>query len=370
MKEFTHKLLAVPGPGNIPPEILEVMGQDVIHHRTPDFVETYARVIAKLQRVFETTGRVVVVSTSGTGGMEASVANLFSRGDKVLVVSAGTFGDRYATICRTYGLDVHMLEYPWGQTYEPDDVEAFMAQHTDLKAVLITYNETSTGVLHDVRRIAVMTADTPVLTVVDANSGLIANEFCFDEWGVDCAVGCSQKGFSLPTGLAFIALSTKALEAMEHGNLPRFYFDLRAYITAYEQHGTTPFSPNVSVLRAADLALDRLLERGIERIRRESRDLRAHVAERITEMGLGLLSDDSTCSASGVVVDLMGTVSMKQMKADFDALHNITLSLGKNEYADTHWRIGLLPPMSQEKIDRVLDLASSYVREHQGGTRT
>ncbi len=356
-----ENILVVPGPGNIPKDILEVYSKDVIHHRTDTFVKEYRKLNDNIQKVFKTENTVVTLSTSGTGGMEASVVNLFSPGDKVLVINIGNFGDRYIEICNAYSLNTFSLDYKWGTTYNLKEVEAFILKNADLKGVLVTHNETSTGVLNSIEPLAKLTKDTNILLVVDACTGLLVNEFEFDLWGVDCAISCSQKGFSLPTGLAFIALSKKAEKAMDYSKCPKYFFNLKTYIKSYEEHGYTPFSPNTSVIRAASYSVEKILEKGLDNIRAESNELRAHVVSRIEKIGFKVFSDDTTRSNSVLVIDLCGKTSMKQMKKDFEKNHNITLSLGKNEFADTAWRIGILPPMDKKKIDHVMDLVEKYI---------
>ena len=211
----SEKHLFAPGPTNVPDSIRREVARDLIHHVTPEYAELLWRITDKLKQIFKTNKYVLSTTATGSAGMEASIVNFFSQGEKVIILNTGNFGNRYVEICRTYKLDVIELKYEWGKAYKIEDVKKALAENPDVKGIIVNHSETSTGVLNDIRPLGEITKDTDMLLIVDAISGLILNEFEFDKWGVDCAVAASQKGFLLPPGLIYFAISEKAKKAME-----------------------------------------------------------------------------------------------------------------------------------------------------------
>ena len=233
---MSSKLLLTPGPTNIPEEYLEILGNDIIHHRTPEFRRIMKENNENLKKVFKTTQNdVAVLTSSGTGSMETAIVNFFSKGDKVLAVNTGYFGDRFRKIAEIYGLNVINLQYEFGESYKLEDVKKVISENPDLKGILATHSETSVGILNDIKSLGDLTKNTEILLVVDTISGLVVNEFNFDEWHVDVAIAGSQKAFLIPPGLAFVAISDKAKKAMETSDLPKYYFDLKQYIKYFEE---------------------------------------------------------------------------------------------------------------------------------------
>ena len=226
---MSSKLLLTPGPTNIPEEYLEIFGKDTIHHRTPEFRRIMKENNENLKKVFKTKNDVAVITSSGTGSMETAVVNFFSKGDKVLAINTGYFGDRFRKIAEIYGLNVINLQYEFGESYNLDDVKKVISENPDLKGILATHSETSVGILNDIKSLGDLTKNTDILLIVDTISGLVVNEFDFDGWHVDVAIAGSQKAFLIPPGLSFVAISDKAKKAMEVSDLPKYYFDLKQY---------------------------------------------------------------------------------------------------------------------------------------------
>ncbi|MXY99372.1 alanine--glyoxylate aminotransferase family protein [Candidatus Poribacteria bacterium] len=265
------KWLFTPGPTPIPPEALLAMAEPIDYHRSKDTVALIKDVLEKLKHVFQTENDVLFLTSSGTGGMEGAVANLLSRGDKVIVVRSGKFGERWREICTAFGVEIVPIDVNWGDAVDPEAVRNLLDEHPDVKAVYATLCETSTGVLHDIEALARLTRVRPTLLVVDAVSGLGADDLQMDNWGVDVVVSCAQKGLMTPPGLAVVALNERAWDAVSHSDLPKYYFDFRkAYETGLE--GSVPYTPAVTLLTALQCALTRICDEGIrETIARHSR---------------------------------------------------------------------------------------------------
>ena len=255
-------LLFTPGPTPIPPEALLAMAQPIDYHRSSATVALIKDVLEKLKHAFQTENDVLFLTSSGTGAMEGAVANLLSRNDKAIVIRSGKFGERWGEICNAYGVEVIPIDVRWGNSVDPQTVEALLTEHADVKAVFATLCETSTGALHDIEALARLTRVRPSLLVVDAVSALGADDLQMDNWGVDVVVSCSQKGLMTPPGLAFAALNQRAWNAVERSNLPKYYLDYRkAHESGLE--GSVPYTPAVTLLTALQCALNRICEEGI-----------------------------------------------------------------------------------------------------------
>ncbi|WP_306368978.1 alanine--glyoxylate aminotransferase family protein [Nocardiopsis sp. CC223A] len=256
--------LATPGPTEVPQRLLLAGAREIVHHRSPQMEALFDRVNAGLPPLFGTEGPVYTVASSGTGVMEAAVANCFSPGDEVLVVSNGYFGERFRDIAAAYGLVPHVVESGWGTGADPKRVAAAHAAHPGVKGVLVVYSETSTGVLNDVAAIGDLFRGTDVVVVVDAISGLLVHPLEADAWGLDVVLAASHKGFMLPPGLAFVSVSDRAWWAVEKASGPSYYwsFDrLRRF------HPLSSSSPAVSLVQALEESLAMLAEEGLPAFR-------------------------------------------------------------------------------------------------------
>ena len=295
------RYLFAPGPTSVPPEILQELAKPVLHHREPQFLATLSEVRDGLRYLFQTSGEVIILSASGTGAMEAAVANLFCRGDRALVISGGKFGERWAEICRAYGVEAVTLEVPWGEAVKPGDVADALARDASLRGVCVQACETSTGVAHDVRALGeIVKAHPHTLLLVDAVSALGATEIRMDEWGLDAVVAGSQKAMMLPPGLAFVAMSDRAWQRAAQSNLPRYYFDLpkiRGELVQDDHPYTLP-TPLVVALREA---LRAIRGEGLDRIMRRHRQLAEATRAGIKALGLSLLAEKSPSDALTVV---------------------------------------------------------------------
>lgn len=285
----------IPGPTNIPDRLRAAMHVQTRDHRAPDFVETFAPVLEDTKRVFGTrTGKVITFPASGTGGWEAAICNTLSPGDTVLVARYGMFSHRWIDLCQRHGLDVQIIECPWGSGAPADKFEAALAadKARDIKAVLVTHNETATGVKSDIAavRAAMDTANHPAMMFVDCVSSLASMEFRMDDWGVDIAVSGSQKGFMLATGMAILGVSPKALAAMETAKLPRTFFDFRDMLAA-NATGGFPYTPPLQLIYGMRESLKMLFEEGLENVYARHFRLAEGVRRAVDAWGLRLVAE-------------------------------------------------------------------------------
>jgi aspartate aminotransferase-like enzyme len=290
-----HYLLS-PGPTPIPNEVALAMSETMIHHRTPQFNKVFEEARTGLKKLFGTRNDVLMLASSGTGAMEAAVANLFSPRDKVLVVNGGKFGERWLNIANAFGLDPVEMKVEWGQAVKVEEVAKQIKAHPDLKAVMIQASETSTTVFHPVREIAKLTKNGP-LFLVDGVTAVGVVPIPVDEWDIDVLVTGSQKAMMLPPGLGFISLSERAWKKTKEARLPRFYFDLNLE-RKNQQKGSGAFTPAVSLIFGVRASLNMMQREGFDRVyARHARMSRATRAA-ATALGLKLLAPDSPSPAA------------------------------------------------------------------------
>jgi aspartate aminotransferase-like enzyme len=288
--------LLSPGPTPIPNEVALAMSETMIHHRTPQFNKVFEEARQGLKTLFGTNGDVLILASSGTGAMEAAVANLFSPGDKVLVINGGKFGERWLNIANAFGLDPIEVKVEWGQAVNVDVVERQLKLQPDIQSVMIQASETSTTVLHPVKEIAKLTKNGP-LFLVDGVTAVGVLPVPLDEWGIDALVTGSQKALMLPPGLGFIALSERAWQKTKKAKLPRFYFDLNLE-RKNQAKGSGAFTPAVSLIFGLRASLNMMAREGFDRVyARHARMARATRAA-ATAMGLKLLAPDSPSPAA------------------------------------------------------------------------
>jgi aspartate aminotransferase-like enzyme len=277
--------LYTPGPVSIPPEVLLKLAEPIYHHRTKKFQAIFSAVNAKLHDVFKTANDIVTFTSSGTGAMEAALVNFLSAGDKIISVNGGKFGERWGKIAKAYGVVCNELKIAWGTSPDPQQIAAQLAADPSIKAVYIQLVETSTGTLFDVKAISEVVARTPAILVVDAISGLGADELPVDAWGVDVCVAGSQKALMIPPGLSFLSVSPKAWKLAETLTLPKFYFNAAAARKSLEKNDT-PFTPAHTLVGALNVALDLITEEGIDAV--VARHARLARAVRAGAQALGL----------------------------------------------------------------------------------
>src|SRR5512139_2397509 len=255
--------LLTPGPVAVPERVRLAMARSVLHHRAPEFIPLFREVRANLRRVFQTEQEVLILASSGTGAMEAAVANTLSPGDRAVVVRGGKFGERWAEICATYGIHTENVDVEWGRAVEPSAVRAAFERAPDARALLMQACETSTGVYHPVRELAEVAREGGErLVIVDGISGVGVHDLPMDAWGLDVVVSGSQKSWLLPPGLAFVALSARAQAALPGARCPRYYLDLRRELAA-QRDDQTAWTAAVSLIIGLREALAMILEEGL-----------------------------------------------------------------------------------------------------------
>ena len=330
------RYLFTPGPTPVPPEVLAAVGAPIIHHRSPDFLPVYERVLTRVRDVCRTENDVLLFGSSGTGAFESAVANLVSPGEPHLVVSAGAFGERWVAMTTAYGAEVDVLRYAWGETPAADDLRARLRER-EAKAVWLVQSETSTGVVADVRTLAAAAKEAGALVVVDAVSSLGAVPCETDTWGLDVVVAGSQKALMCPPGLGLAAVSPAALAAT--GSSPRFYFDWER-TRAGQQKLDAPVTLPVSLVCGLDVALGLIAEEGLgavfERHVRLGRAARAGAKA----LGLELFSPDEDRSAVVTAVRTPDGVDATEVVKALRDRYGITIANGQGEMKGKIFRLG------------------------------
>lgn len=332
--------LFTPGPTAVPPDVLLRLAAEPVHHRHPPFRALFARVSERLQTVFCTAGPVLTLTSSGTGAMEAVVVNLHAPGDTVVTVNGGKFGARWGEIARQYGLRVEEITVPWGSVPDPDIMEARLRAVSGVRAVYLTHSETSTGAAIDLRAIADrIHAVSDALVCVDGITSIGAHEMRFDAWGIDACITASQKGVMIPPGLAFVALSPRAREAMGSATLPRFYFDLRKAYASLAT-GDTAWTPSTALVVALDAALQRMCAEGMERIWERHARLTAGLRAGVSAVGLELFSGHPSHAVTTIRVP--EGVPWADLKRALEEENGLTVAGGQGDFAGEIFRIAHL----------------------------
>lgn len=335
---FEHIHLRIPGPTPVAPRIQRAMNRPMVGHRSGEFSKMLTETLERAKQLFQTEQAVMVVSGSGTAGLEMAVANLVSPGDTVLVLVTGVFGDRFTKIAAAYGANVKRLDVEWGMGIDPDAVQEALAADPAIKVVFATQSETSTGVANDIQGIGKVVREFGKLFVVDAVSSLGAMELKMDEWGVDICVTGSQKALMLPPGLALIAVSERAWEAIDTNQNPRFYLDLRAYKKSLKDQ-TTPYTPAVSLIYGLAESLAMLEEEGYENSFRRHLLMRDMVRAAVKALRLPFFAEETYASPTVTAVKGDGfdpEAVRKIMRQEF----GIVLAGGQQHLKGKIFRIG------------------------------
>ena len=323
-------ILLSPGPTPVPGEIRQAMAQPMIHHRTPEFQAILKEVAAGLQSVFRTKQNVFILTSSGTGAMEAAVANTVSAGDEALVIRGGKFGERWGELCEAFGVKVIPIDVPWGKPLDLRQISDQLAKHPGIRAVFSTLCETSTAVTFDIRGIKKEMGTSQALFVVDTISGLGAEPFAMDEWGVDVTVCGSQKGLMLPPGLSFIAFSPRALEKVEASKTPRYYFDMKLAKEAWDDTDT-PFTPAISLIIGLAEALKRIQSIGVDRLIETHRAQTQAIRKALVALGLELYTDPSCASYAVTAARVPSGVDGKALLKRLRDQHGVIFAGGQGK---------------------------------------
>ena len=349
------EIILAPGPTPIPPEVLLAQGSPLVYHRGPGFGRLMRDVTMRLKELYRTEhADVLIMTSSGTGGLESAIQNLFSPGDEVFVPLAGFFAERWKQLAEAHGLVVRSVEYEWGRRIVPEEVATALAEHP-VKAILLTQSETSTGVIQPIRELAHVAKGAGALVVVDSVSSLGAVPFEFDAWGIDVAVGGSQKALSASPGIAFVAVSDRAWEAHGTAELPRYYFDWDVYKRFAElPHPENPWTPAISVMQGLQAALELYFQDGIGSALTRHEMLSRAVKEGVEALGLDLfgegLEHNWTVTAIRAPDGLDADAISDRIRADFGCV----LAPGQGPLKGKVFRIGHFGYVSELDIIRGL----------------
>ena len=342
--------LRIPGPTGLPPSVRVAGGRQMINHRGPEFAAMLERILTGMKPFFGTTSDVAMITTAGSGGLEAAVVNTLSPGDAVLGVSIGSFGDRFAKIAGIYGADVTKLDAEWGYAAAADEIREKLRAMPAVKAVLLTHNETSTGVMNPIRELAAAVRDErpEALILVDSVSGLGAVPFEMDAWGVDVVVTGSQKAWMSAPGLAMVAASPRAWTAMEQATMPRFYLDLRAHRESHAA-GQTPFTPAIAVVYQVDEGLRLMAEEGATSIFARHEACAAAARAGLTALGFELLADAAVASRTVTAALVPDDLDWKAFNGEVKR-RGVVLAGGQGKLTGKIFRLGHLGSVTVEEI--------------------
>ena len=331
--------LFTPGPTMVPPEVTLAEAQPMIHHRTPQFSQIFYEMSEDLKYLFQTkTGEVFTLMSSGTGAMEACVANVLSKGNKALVVVSGKFGERWAELCKCFGIETITIDVENGKAVNPADIEAAFKKTPGINVVFTTQCETSTGVVHDIKTISPIVKKHGALLVVDAITGIGVHPLLMDEWNIDVAITGSQKGCMMPPGLAFVCVNSSAWSVIEKTDLPRYYWDFRK-MRKELKNKTTPFTPAVSLAMAMKTALDMIKKEGIENVWKRHARLAHATRESVKALGLELFAGEHSSNVLTAIKAPKGVDVDKIIKKLRDET-GVTFTGGQDEMKGKIIRIG------------------------------
>jgi aspartate aminotransferase-like enzyme len=346
--------LRVPGPTPCPPQALQAMGRQMINHRGGKFAKILYSTTEKLKQAFQTKGDVFLLTSSGTGGLEAAIVNTLSPGDKVLSISNGAFSERFADIAERYGAQVTRLNFEWGKAVELSVVEKALKADRDIKAVLVTHNETSTGMTNRLGDISSVVKKFDRLLLVDAISSLGCIDLPTDDWQCDVVVTGSQKGWMAPPGLAMVSVSERAWQANAQAKMPRYYWDF-SKAKDFLQKGQTPWTPAISLFYALDTTLDLMLNEGLSNIFARHARVAQKARDGIKSLGLSLFPDEDFASNTVTAVNATDNIDVPKLIQILREEHEVVIAGGQRKLAGKIFRIGHLGAVDEDDIKSVLE---------------
>jgi aspartate aminotransferase-like enzyme len=346
--------LRIPGPTPCPPEVLQAGAKQMVNHRGVEFKDLIFRTTENLKKVYQTNKDLLILTCSGTGGLEAAIVNFLSPEDKVLSVSIGVFGERFADIARTYGVNVIQLKFEYGQAADPDKVKKALQENPDVKAVMVTHNETSTGTTNDIVALSKVVKEFDKLILVDSISGMASLDIPVDKLDLDVVVGGSQKGWMIPPGLSFVSVSERAWKANEVAKIPRFYMDL-AKAKKFLVTGETPWTPAVSIFFGLDVALDLMLKEGLPGIFARHAAIGQFVRKEVKKRGLEILPDEQHASNTVTAVKAGEKIDAPKLQKILREQYQVVLAGGQKDLKGKIFRIGHLGYVSEKDMKEVFE---------------
>lgn len=357
---MNKKLLMVLGPTEIEEDILKLGAEPQVYMRTSDYSEKLERIFKNLQYVFQTKNPVVFFASSGTGAMEAAVTNVLSKGDKVLYINGGSFGDRWGKICRLHQVETLEIKVDFGNSVNPELVRYELDKHPEIKAVFATLDETSSGALTDIKSIGEIVKNYPdTIFVVDCVSALIVEPIQTDDWFVDVAVSSSQKAMAIPPGLGFMSISDKALKFAEKSDLRTFYFDIFDHISNWKRN-QTPFTPAVSLLNQLDRRLSKIKEEGLESYRKRYYHLTNLIRDGLKELGFEVLAKNPANCVTGILTDKYDASEIVRIMRE---KYNIEIAPSGGDLKTKLFRVGNFGAITEKDIERFLSAMKETLKE-------
>jgi aspartate aminotransferase-like enzyme len=345
--------LRIPGPTPCPPEVLQAMARQMINHRGSEFQGILRDITDKLKQLFQTKNDLYLLTGSGTGGLEAAVVNTMSPGDKVLSVSIGVFGDRFAAIAKHFGAEVVSYKVDWGKAADPDALREVLKANPDVKSVMITHNETSTGVTNDLFSLSKVVKEYNKLLIVDAISSLGSIDLPVDEWQCDITITGSQKGWMVPPGLAMVSISEEGWKAHAEAKMPHFYWDFTRAKTYYEK-GQNPWTPAVSIIFGLQVSLDMMLKEGLTNIFSRQQKIADAAREGVKSLGLSLFADPNFTSNTVTAVAGPDGMNTNDLRRILEKDHQVIVAGGQQTLDGKIFRIGHLGYVSEADIVNVI----------------
>ncbi len=352
-------LLMTPGPTVVPDRILQALSRPLIHHREKEFLEMSKVCIGRLKQLFKTENDPFIITSSGTGAMEAAVSNVINPGDKVLSIVNGIFSERLSNIATAFGAQVRTLSVPWGQAV---DIQKFkdLFKSTNYKLVTVVHNETSTGARNDIAPIGKIVKDTNTLLACDVISSLGGDDIRTDEWGVDFCIAGSQKCLMLPPGLSFITVSEKAWKEVDKKQGGRFYFNLKKY---KEKYPDNPWTTAINLVFGLNESLEMIFEEGPENCIKRHAEVAAHCRKEIKKLGFELfVKPESSCSQTLTSI-AAGSRDVEKLRSIVKQKYNIQMAGGQKEMKGKIFRIGHMGSIGKKEVDMTIDAISKALKE-------
>jgi aspartate aminotransferase-like enzyme len=345
--------LRIPGPTPCPPEVLKAMSRQMINHRGAEFHQLINDVTEKMKQVFQTKNDLYLLTGSGTGGLEAAVVNVLSPKDKIISVSIGVFGDRWANIAKTFGAEVISVKSEWGKPADPDAIKKAIKDNPDIKAVLVTHNETSTGVTNDLAAISKVVKDAGKLLVVDAISSMSSIDLPVDKWGCDVVVSGSQKGWMVPPGMAMVSVSAEAWKAFAQAKMPRFYWDF-GKAKKYLEKSENPWTPAVSIVFAFNAGLDMILKEGLQNVFARHARVAKLMRDGAKSMGLTPFVEEKYASNTVTAAIIPAGLDGKKYRQILRDEYEIVITGGQETLDGKILRVGHMGLVTEKEIKELL----------------
>jgi aspartate aminotransferase-like enzyme len=364
---LAHENLRIPGPVPLPDDILEAAGTQMINHRGPEYADMLARMTANLKTVFMTAADAYFITSSGTGAMEAAIVNTLSPGDKVLSLTIGFFGDRFGDIARAYGADVTTMSFPLGQAVDAAALAKKLKEIPGVRAVILTHNESSTGVANPLKDIAETVHDnSDALVLVDAVSSAAAMPIAVDAWGIDVVATASQKAWIAPPGISMVTFSARAWSAYQTAKMPKYYYDIAQY-RDYLKIGQPPFTPCLSAMYALEVSLQRVVDSGIENVFERHHAIADRCRNGAERLGLKLFPDRRIASDTVTAIRVPEGIDGKALVARVRKDHGVVIGGGQGQMTGKIVRIGHMGWVEQSHVDGALDAIEKSIAAMRAG---